>query len=140
MVEPPMLTLVDLEVGPLRSDTARGMFDTLAGMAPGVRGLWSDGVLGFVPEIYLDHARNSGCPAHAVPQAFLRDVPGLALDAAGHIHGHRFKVAGAAAEKARTLPLSASLTFRLGERLEDDALKLSVLLGVKLCLTDAPVR
>ena len=69
----------------------------------------------------------------------LRDLPALALAAAGHVNAGRFKVAEGAAAKAHQLPLGGALTFRAGERIDDDPLRLAILTGIGLGLspTDA---
>jgi hypothetical protein len=131
VMDPPPLMLVDLDYAPLTAVTCPVMFSKVATLAASIRGVRS--AFGFVPPAYLQHAELAGCPAQVIPDELLRDVSGLALNAAGHVHSGAFKVSAAAAAGALALP--SVLEYRLGEDIAADPTKLAVLLGLALCLT-----
>jgi hypothetical protein len=69
----------------------------------------------------------------------LQDLPGLALNATGHVNRGWFKIAERA--EATDIPWRGALTFRANERLDDNPLKLMLLIAIGLALTvEGPKR
>jgi len=134
---PAPLTLVDVTYEPLSGSSAPEMFTRLEELHRAIPRVIMHAA--WVPRAYLQHAQLAGCDADEIPAEMLRDLPALALAAAGHVNAGRFKVGEGAAAKAHQLPLGGALTFRAGERIDDDPLRLAILMGIGLGLspTDA---
>ncbi len=131
IVDPAPMVLVDGSYEALTSGTIGGMFGTLEALhreIPGCREHFA-----VVPEAYLQHVHLEGFPALVWPQELLRDLPGLALNAAGHCGRGWFKLAERAA--SRGLPWQGAMTYRLGERIDDNTMKLMLLIAIRLGLT-----
>ncbi len=131
MQEPAPLTLVDGSYEALTGATMAEMFDRLEDLHREIAGARMH--MAWVPEKYLQHAHLEGLAAEAWPKELLQDLPGLALNAAGHVHRGWFKIAERA--EARGIPWRGALTYRANERLDDNPLKLMLLIAIALGLT-----
>ncbi len=78
-----------------------------------------------------------GIPAEPIPPEVLADPGALALSAAGLVANGAFKMAAPAYEKARDTPLIGALTFRAGEPMDADPLRLALLIGIAICTDPA---
>lgn len=83
----------------------------------------------------VEHFHHAGIPCVAMEDDHLIDPASLALAASGHIAAGKFKLSTRAAEKAQRHPLGGALTFRAGDRMDRNPLRLALLLGIKLCLS-----
>jgi hypothetical protein len=123
------LILIDGYYGPLVGVTMNGMRQKLEDLH---REVGSVAHLAYVPESALQTARLDGVDAQAWPKELLQDLPGLALNAVGHIDRGWFKVSERA--DATGIPWRGALTYRADEKLDDHPLKLALLIGIGLAL------
>ncbi len=137
VIDPAPLVLVDFSLEPLTGttiDTLAARLETLHRKIPRVRAR-----IAWVPGSMMSAVRLAGYSADEYPPDLLTDLPALAVSVAAVVNAGRFRIAHGAAEKAKLLPLAGALTFRAGEPLDRNPLRLAVLAGIGLVLPlDAP--
>jgi hypothetical protein len=79
--------------------------------------------------------RAAGIGAVAIEPVLLSDPAALALEAAGHVAAGKFKLSERAVERAKGNPLGGALTFRAGDAMDKNPLRLALLLAIGECLT-----
>jgi hypothetical protein len=132
----PELTLLDYMTGPLSTATIDAAYARLADLASGIVTYPRGCVAFYVPEVLVQQIHLRGFEADVIPPEVLTDPEGLALSVAGHINAGRVKIAKPAAERSQTSPLRGVLSYRAGERPDDNPLRWATLLGIALGLTD----
>ena len=73
-----------------------------------------------------------GLPSEPIPPELLTDPAALALGASGLVANGAVKMAAPAHDKARDTPLIGALTFRAGEAMDADPLRLALLVGIAI--------
>ncbi len=76
--------------------------------------------------------------AEEIDAAYLADPVGLAFNGSAHVNDGRLRLSAAAQARSQTVPLLGALAVRPGERVDDNPLRVAVLLGLALALDDAP--
>ena len=132
------LLLLDFDADPLTGETISDTVQKLESLSRRIISrsapqLW-------LPEKLIMQARLRNIDAASIPEYLLVDPAGLALAAASNIGLGRVKITAPAAEKARTHPLGGSLSFRAGDEMDSDPLRLAMLLGITMTLDDESAR
>jgi hypothetical protein len=133
----PPVVLIDFDSGPMSGDTYANAAKRLARLNQECTVLFGGASALWVPEPLLHQLRSRGIAAEAIPRELLPDPVALALSAAGHVWCGSVKVAAPAYAKAAGTPLSGALTFKAGEAMDADPLRLAFLVGIALALDPA---
>jgi hypothetical protein len=138
------LVLLDFDLAPMTGTT----FAAIAGRLGELNReccTQFDGQLSAIwtPEALSRQILARGIAAEPIPPELLADPAALALSAAGLVANGAVKMAAPAHEKARDTPLIGALTFRAGEAMDADPLRLALLVGIAIgtdpaCLALAP--
>ncbi len=139
---PPMtwpMLLLDFDASPLTGATISGISRRLAELAAAISCRFPSPLI-WLPAQFVYHAAQQGINSDAIPPHLLADPAGLALSAAANIGGGLVKISDFAIEKARAHPLGGALSFRAGEKMDADPLRLAVLLAIEMALGNEKTR
>jgi hypothetical protein len=127
------LVLLDFDLSPMTGATFATIAARIAELNRECRAQY-DGALSAIwtPEPLFRQIAARGIPAEPIPPEVLADPGALALSAAGLVANGAVKMAAPAHEKARDTPLIGSLTFRAGEPMDADPLRLALLIGIAI--------
>lgn len=142
----PPLMLLDFDLAHFAGATIPAMASRLVALSASIA-TRSARLVALIPAAVIPHAARAGVHAEPIPEAWLADVPGLALSAAANVAAGRFKLSAIVQAKAAKLPLGGALDFRTGDTAADaDPLRQAVLLGCAMALdptatpTPPPIR
>ncbi|HVC62383.1 MAG TPA: hypothetical protein VND19_18725 [Acetobacteraceae bacterium] len=129
------LVLLDFDVGPMTGatfgDAARRLQELSIACETQYGGQLS---AIWCAEPLLPQLQHRGIPCEAIPPELLLDPAALALSAAGHVACGDVKIAMPAHSKAKDSPLAGALTFRAGEDMAADPLRMALLAGIVIGL------
>lgn len=86
----------------------------------------------FAPRLARIDARHRRIGSEAIDLKYMQDPVRLAFNGSAHWSAGRVKLGAAAALRSLEAPLMAALMLRPGDRVDDDPLRVAVLLGVAL--------
>jgi hypothetical protein len=127
------LVLLDFDQSPMTGTTFATIAARVAEPNHECRAQY-DGVLSAIwaPEPLSKQIAACGLPSEPIPPELLADPAVLALGASGLVANGAVKMAAPAHDKARDTPLIGALTFRAGEPMDADPLRLALLVGIAI--------
>jgi hypothetical protein len=127
------LVLLDFDLSPLTGATFATIAARIAELNRECRAQYGGKLSAiWTPEPLSKQIAARGIPAEPIPPEVLADPGALALSAAGLVANGAVKMAAPAHEKARDTPLLGALTFRAGEPMDADPLRLALLVGIAI--------
>jgi hypothetical protein len=127
------LVLLDFDYTPLAADTVPRAFEQIAELMSAI-GRVPAGASFNVPAPLVEHVRQAGYRADAIPDSLLNDPATLAMSCAGFIASGGMKICERAADRSQTIPLDGALDFRGGERIDENPLRLATLVGIAMAI------
>jgi hypothetical protein len=127
------LVLIDFDMSPMTGTTFATIAARLAELNHECRAQY-DGMLSAIwaPAPLVKQIAARAIPAEPIPPELLADPAALALSAAGLVANGAVKMAAPAHDKARDTPLLGALTFKAGEPMDADPLRLALLIGIAI--------
>jgi phage terminase large subunit-like protein len=135
--EIPALVLLDFRVAHMTTRTIPAMYAHLDEFATKVR-LFHTGSAPtvFVPPYGVGEIRELGFGCDEIPESLLKDPRATAQIVAGHTRLKKVLAAVPAAHRAQVHPLKGALSYRPDERVDADALRWALILGITIGLTE----